>query len=166
MPLLLSKAITAIAKILLVLRYSTTSLGFCKISLPTLSAAKTRSTVKPTADSNCFRAQFVNFLIIQKVDASGARVDVREATNEELQKAQCIHCNRLFSKVRWIHCNKLFSKVRWIYCNRLFSTRNLTRMQEHLVNRKMCLFTQAIAYKALGKEKRLRFPSLETSCQL
>ena len=117
---------TTISKSLLVPRNSTTSLGVSKKGLPAPSAAKTKGTVKPTADSNWVRAQFVSFQIVQKLDDSGARVDVEEAIAEELQKARCIHCNGLFS------------------------TRNVTHMREHLVNPKTCSFVQSTAYKDLG----------------
>ena len=52
--------------------------------------------MKPAADRNWVRAQFVNFQIIDKIDESGARVEVEVAIDEELQKARCIHCNGLF----------------------------------------------------------------------
>ena len=70
---------TTIVRSRLVPRNSTTSLGFSKQGLPARSAAKTRGTVKLTADSNWVRAQFVNFHIIEKLDDSSARVDIEEA---------------------------------------------------------------------------------------
>ena len=90
-------------KYLFFLRNSTTSLGFSKRGLPAPSAAKTRGTVKPTAFSNWVRFQFVNIQIIEKIDESGARVEVEEAIDEELQQARCINRNGLFSTKNATH---------------------------------------------------------------
>ena len=95
-------------------RNSTTSLGFSKRGLPAPSAAKTRGTVKPTADSNWVRARFVNFEIIEKIYESGVRVEDKEAIDEELQKAWCIQRNGLFS------------------------TKNVTHMRTHWREQKYC----------------------------
>ena len=80
-----------ISKILLVPHNSTTSLGFSKRGLPAPSAAKIRGTVKRTADNNWVRSQFVNFQRIEKyICDSGARVEIEEAIDDELQKANSL----------------------------------------------------------------------------
>ena len=84
-------------------RNSTTSLGCSKRGLPAPSAARTRGTVKPTADSNWVRVRFINFEIFEKIYESGARVEVEEAIDEELQQARCINRNGLFSTKNATH---------------------------------------------------------------
>ena len=72
---------TTIEKSILVPHNTTTSLGFSNKGLPAPSAAQTRGTGKPTADSDWVRVHFLNLNIIQKLDDSDVRVDVEEAVD-------------------------------------------------------------------------------------
>ena len=72
----------------------------------------------------------------KKICDSGARVEVEEAIDDELQKARFIHCDGLFS-------TKYFLK-------NAYSLKRVTHMREHLVNPKTCSFVRSTGYIDVG----------------